>query len=53
MPIIFIVFLLIGCTQNKTKFYDPSSDPDKDLSRAKVQAANSGKNILLQVGGDW
>ena len=53
MPIIFIVFLLIGCTQNKTKFYDPSSDPDKDLSRANVQAANSGKNILLQVGGDW
>ena len=48
-----MIYLLIGCTKNLTGKYDPSSDPDKDLCLAKFQEANSGKYIIVQVGGNW
>ena len=44
MPIIFIVFLLIGCTQNKTKLYDSSRNLNKDPNLAKVKTTISGEN---------
>ncbi|MGA7857971.1 MAG: thioredoxin family protein [Terracidiphilus sp.] len=33
--------------------YDPKRDPTKDLAMAEVQARQSHKRILLDVGGDW
>lgn len=33
--------------------YDPARDSFKDLDAAKVEAARSGRRILLIVGGNW
>jgi len=33
--------------------YDPARDPGKDLQAAMSMARKSGKNILIEVGGDW
>lgn len=33
--------------------YDPTRDPGKDLQTAMEVAQESGKNILIEVGGDW
>ena len=52
IPIILIVFLFIGCAPIRIR-YHPHHDPDNDLSLAKIRLANSGKNIYMQVGGDW
>jgi thioredoxin-related protein len=38
--------------QPVTKF-DPGRDPSKDLQLAVAEAQKTGKNILLDVGGDW
>jgi len=35
-----------------TKF-DPGRDPSKDLQTAMTEAQKTGKNILLDVGGEW
>lgn len=33
--------------------FDPSANPEKDLKKAIAEARKSGKNILLDVGGEW
>lgn len=33
--------------------YDPARDPFADLEAAKAEAQRSGRNILLDIGGDW
>lgn len=33
--------------------FDPTANPVKQLDAAKVEAAKSGKRILLDVGGEW
>ena len=33
--------------------YDPRRDPEKDLAAAREQAKRSGKNIFVEVGGEW
>jgi thioredoxin-related protein len=33
--------------------FDPSRDADKDIRDAIVQAAGTGRRILLDVGGEW
>src|SRR5690348_16127069 len=33
--------------------YDPTRDAAKDLELAMAMAAESKRNILLDVGGDW
>jgi len=38
--------------QPVTKF-DPSNDPSKDLQLAVAEAQKTGKNIILDVGGEW
>ena len=49
IQIIFIVFFLIGCTQN----YSYNADPKEDLRLPRDKARKSGKNIIVQVGADW
>lgn len=33
--------------------YDPRRDPENDLAAARAEAKRSGKNIFLEVGGEW
>src|SRR5690349_18094908 len=33
--------------------YDPARDPNQDLQRAVAAAQQSGKRVLVEVGGDW
>jgi len=33
--------------------YDPKRDPDRDLAKALAEAKRTGRNVLLEVGGDW
>ena len=33
--------------------YDAGRDPEKDLAAAGVEAKKSGKNIFVEVGGEW
>ncbi len=33
--------------------FDSSAEPQKDLETAMIRAKKEGKNILLEVGGDW
>jgi thiol:disulfide interchange protein len=33
--------------------YDPKRDAEKDINEAVVEARRTGKNVLVQVGGDW
>jgi thioredoxin-related protein len=35
------------------KKFDPARDPAQDVSLAVKEATDSGKRILLDVGGDW
>lgn len=33
--------------------YDPKRDAEKDIKEAVAQALHTGKNVLVEVGGDW
>ncbi len=35
------------------ELYDPAADPAADLAAAIVEAGQSGRRILLEVGGNW
>lgn len=54
-----IVFLLtflfsVGLTaQNTVKIYDPSADAKKEIAIAVQKAAEEGKHVFIQVGGNW
>ncbi len=56
----FILFGLINVAsaqdskeKSSNPKFDPSKDPFADLKTAVVEAQNSGKRILLDVGGEW
>lgn len=53
-----LVLLLSGChsstsTQEGAQFYDASIDGSVQLDEALANAREEGKNLLVQVGGDW
>ena len=33
--------------------YDPRRDPEEDLADARAEAKKTGKNIFVEVGGEW
>jgi thiol:disulfide interchange protein len=33
--------------------YDPSRDAEKDIAAAVAEARRTGRNVLLEVGGEW
>jgi thiol:disulfide interchange protein len=37
----------------EVRAYDPARNAGADIEQAIVQARKTGKNILLEVGGDW
>ncbi len=38
---------------DRPPLYDPLADPYEDLRNTIVEAQEAGKNILLNIGGDW
>jgi thiol:disulfide interchange protein len=47
-----------GASSTRSKYvpvtgYDPKRDAEKDIREAVEEARRTGKNVLLQVGGDW
>lgn len=60
IPVFFFTVLILFSIQISaqtayepvTKF-DPGRDPSKDLQSAMSEAQKTGKNILLDVGGEW
>ena len=49
---LFLVLPLLAQTPVSNP-YDPLRDPAKDLSKAMAEAHATGRNILLDVGGNW
>ncbi len=37
----------------KVKLYNPAADAKADIQAAIAQADKEGKNVLLQIGGNW
>ena len=35
------------------KLYDPKADAAKDIAAAVAQAKSTGKNVFVQIGGNW
>jgi thioredoxin-related protein len=50
--IVFVVVLLVAQYVPVTK-YEPSRDAVRDIKDAISEAQRTGKNILLEVGGEW
>ncbi|MBN1988656.1 MAG: thioredoxin family protein [Bacteroidales bacterium] len=46
-----LFFSLAGVAQEK--LYNPNADPQKDVTKALVEAKQQGKHVLLQIGGNW
>ena len=44
---------LVHAAPSSRAGYDPNADPNADLAAAKVVAQESGRRILLKVGGEW
>lgn len=57
----FLAVILILCAaltaQNRRPsgdpVYDPKANPETDLKKAVEQAKKEGKNVLVDVGGEW
>ena len=45
----------LGFSQDMTKFklYSPEANAKKEIAEAVKQAKESGKHVLIQVGGNW
>lgn len=44
----------IACAQAPSELrYDPKADPKSDLRAALAQASRDGRNVLMDVGGEW
>ena len=53
--IIFLLsFNIVNAQQdNKVKLYNPNADAKAEIAAAVAQADSLGKNVLLQIGGNW
>ena len=51
--LISVLFTTITLAQEEKKLYDPNADAVADIKLAVKQAANEGKHVLLQLGGNW
>ena len=49
---LFIVFQFNNEAKGQ-KIYDPSANPEKEISNALIEASSSDKHVLLMIGGNW
>ncbi|RUT72878.1 thioredoxin family protein [Ancylomarina longa] len=50
---LFAILTLFIINTEAQKIYNPNADAKKELQTAINLARNEGKNILIQVGGNW
>jgi thioredoxin-related protein len=56
MRFLFILFLMISLESfagDTAKLYNPAANVKKDVATAVAKAKKEGKNVLIQVGGNW
>lgn len=53
--IIFFLLLLVSCGlfAQKVEIYNPKADAKKEVTQAIEKASKEGKNVFLQIGGNW
>lgn len=54
--VLFVGFLFSAAAiaqKDKPKLYNPEADAKADIKKAVAQAAEEGKHVLLQFGGNW
>ncbi len=51
--LIILCLLATGLAQAEPIGYDPNADPFEDLARAQEEASQSGRRILVFLGGEW
>lgn len=56
--LVALAVLLSACTEPPAAYeavhqYDPARDAAKDIDAAVLEAARSGRRVLLEVGGEW
>ena len=50
-----LIFTVLSFSQDMTKFnlYKPDDDAKKEIAAAVKEAKESGKHVMLQIGGNW
>ncbi len=52
--VLFLSVITVGLAQTASpKIYNPNADAKADIAQAVKQAKAEGKNVLLQIGGNW
>lgn len=52
--VLALLFTLAADAQPPSEMkYDPKADPRADLQAALARASKEGKNVLMDVGGEW
>jgi thioredoxin-related protein len=54
LAFIFLLFRAANAQDTKTaKLYDPKENAEEALTKAVEQAKAEGKNVFVQIGGNW
>jgi thioredoxin-related protein len=48
-----LLAVVAGAQSPSEMKYDPKADPQADLQAALARASKEGKNVLMDVGGEW
>ncbi|HMK27624.1 MAG TPA: thioredoxin family protein [Chitinophagaceae bacterium] len=51
--IMFSAVLVFSQDMTKFKLYNPEANAKKEIAEAVKQAKESGKHVLIQIGGNW
>jgi thioredoxin-related protein len=49
---LFVMLAASGFAQ-KVQVYNPNADAKADIAKAVTKAADNGKHVFLQIGGNW
>jgi thioredoxin-related protein len=50
---VLLVLSFTARSQQKVEIYNPDADAAADIAKATTQAAEQGKHVFLQIGGNW
>jgi thioredoxin-related protein len=48
-----LVFVAFGLNAQKVALYNPEANATNDIKKAVAKAKTEGKNVFLQIGGNW
>ncbi|MFH0865686.1 MAG: thioredoxin family protein [Bacteroidota bacterium] len=50
---LFFISSYLSAQNDKVKLYNPGADAKSEIAAAAALADSAGKNVLLQIGGNW